>query len=562
MKTYFYLLDMADLEKRFYKTFSKRMQRKYAPPSLTPKQRKAQIKSIMEKKERPKLPTKTRKSKWTIKAENYFGEDRSKKAISIKTGIPQKALKEIVERGEGAYYSSGSRPGQTPSSWGIARMYAVLFGSPGARKADQDIIKKYNIPILEMKGSGVKEVKEITETKDYPRNYPKDALAVMKDMSFSKGKNVEVMGTMSIRSLLYASDFDCVEIVDKKSPTQIVKEYQQIIRNLLKRPKTYIGDIKCGEIQEWRVIDESAYFKGGVIYGYNRDKSFKKLQELYDTNVISKKELEDGQQLLVKDPSPEELRTILKILRFSVLRWKTKDILNGYLTLRTGEKYPLEKAIQDPALFKMDVIALMNDGMFQEFSMIYDLRVKGRRLNIHRVDTLQNLSRDIVFYSYAKNWFKVLKRLFSYFNYIFKYVSNGKVEAVEILEKLYEILNSDLGILYSITQDLQVLSFLIENEKDVPMNQIKEEVEGFVDRLANVYSVNAYLAQEPKILAKIHQIVSGRSNPENVNEDLLTLDEKVSAILSRATFQQINEKGLLKTIEEFIRGNRGSPLAK
>jgi len=553
---------MADLEKRFYKTFSKRMQRKYAPPSLTPKQRKAQIKSIMEKKERPKLPTKTRKSKWTIKAENYFGEDRSKKAISIKTGIPQKALKEIVERGEGAYYSSGSRPGQTPSSWGIARMYAVLFGSPGARKADQDIIKKYNIPILEMKGSGVKEVKEITETKDYPRNYPKDALAVMKDMSFSKGKNVEVMGTMSIRSLLYASDFDCVEIVDKKSPTQIVKEYQQIIRNLLKRPKTYIGDIKCGEIQEWRVIDESAYFKGGVIYGYNRDKSFKKLQELYDTNVISKKELEDGQQLLVKDPSPEELRTILKILRFSVLRWKTKDILNGYLTLRTGEKYPLEKAIQDPALFKMDVIALMNDGMFQEFSMIYDLRVKGRRLNIHRVDTLQNLSRDIVFYSYAKNWFKVLKRLFSYFNYIFKYVSNGKVEAVEILEKLYEILNSDLGILYSITQDLQVLSFLIENEKDVPMNQIKEEVEGFVDRLANVYSVNAYLAQEPKILAKIHQIVSGRSNPENVNEDLLTLDEKVSAILSRATFQQINEKGLLKTIEEFIRGNRGSPLAK
>jgi len=381
-------------------------------------------------------------------------------------------------------------------------------------------------------------------------------------MSFSKGKNVEVMGTMSIRSLLYASDFDCVEIVDKKSPTQIVKEYQQIIRNLLKRPKTYIGDIKCGEIQEWRVIDESAYFKGGVIYGYNRDKSFKKLQELYDTNVISKKELEDGQQLLVKDPSPEELRTILKILRFSVLRWKTKDILNGYLTLRTGEKYPLEKAIQDPALFKMDVIALMNDGMFQEFSMIYDLRVKGRRLNIHRVDTLQNLSRDIVFYSYAKNWFKVLKRLFSYFNYIFKYVSNGKVEAVEILEKLYEILNSDLGILYSITQDLQVLSFLIENEKDVPMNQIKEEVEGFVDRLANVYSVNAYLAQEPKILAKIHQIVSGRSNPENVNEDLLTLDEKVSAILSRATFQQINEKGLLKTIEEFIRGNRGSPLAK
>lgn len=547
---------MTDLEDAFQKRFSKRLQRKYAPPSLTPKQRKAQIKSIMEKKERPKLPKgKSKKSKWTVKAEEYFGEDRSKKAISKKTGIPVKALKEIVERGEGAYYSAGSRPGQTPSSWGIARLYAVLFGSKGARKADGDIVKKYNIPILKtpLKGKGVKEVKEITETKDYPRNYPKDALAIMSAMSFSKGKNVEVLGTMAIRSMLYASDYDCVEIVDRNTPKQIVTEYQQIIRNLLKKPKTYIGDIKCGDIQEWRVIDESAYFKNGVVYGYDREKSLKKLKELNDSKIITNQELKDGQQLLVKNPSPEELRTILKMLRFSILRWKPKDILNGYLTLRTGEKYPLEKAIQDPALFKMDVIALMNDGIFQEFSMIYDLRVKGRRLNIHRVDTQQNLSRDIVFYAYSRNWFKVLKRLFSYYNYRFKYVSNGKAQAVDIIEKLYEILNSDLGILYSITQDLQVLSFLIENEKNVPVAQIKDEVEGFVERLANVYSVNAYLAKEPKILAKIHQIVSGRSNPESINEDLLNLDEKVSAILSQATFQRIQEAGLLPVIEHFIR---------
>ena len=128
---------MSDLEKAFKERFSKRLQRKYAPPSLTPTQRKAQIKSIMEKKERPKLPKeKTRKSKWTVKAENFFGKNRSLTAISKKTKIPKKALQEIIDIGEGAYYSAGSRPGQTPSSWGYGRLYAVLFGSPGARKAD------------------------------------------------------------------------------------------------------------------------------------------------------------------------------------------------------------------------------------------------------------------------------------------------------------------------------------------------------------------------------------------------------------------------------------------
>ena len=96
------------LEERFKQKFSKRLQEKYAPPTLSPKQRKAQIKSILAKKDRPPLPKgKTRRSKWTIMAEKYFGEDRSKEAISKKTGIPVKALKEVVERGEGADCSAG-----------------------------------------------------------------------------------------------------------------------------------------------------------------------------------------------------------------------------------------------------------------------------------------------------------------------------------------------------------------------------------------------------------------------------------------------------------------------
>ena len=44
----------------------------------------------------------------------------------------------------GAYYSSGSRPNQTAESWGKARMYAYIFGSP-TRKVDYHITEKYKV---------------------------------------------------------------------------------------------------------------------------------------------------------------------------------------------------------------------------------------------------------------------------------------------------------------------------------------------------------------------------------------------------------------------------------
>ncbi len=53
-------------------------------------------------------------------------------------------------KGEGAFYSSGSRPNQTPQSWAYARVYSYLLGGP-ARKVDSDITKKYNVNFKSMK---------------------------------------------------------------------------------------------------------------------------------------------------------------------------------------------------------------------------------------------------------------------------------------------------------------------------------------------------------------------------------------------------------------------------
>lgn len=57
----------------------------------------------------------------------------------------KKGLELIKDKGEGAYFSSGSRPNQTPQSWGIGRYSSVLVGGP-SRKIDKKIVDKYDIP--------------------------------------------------------------------------------------------------------------------------------------------------------------------------------------------------------------------------------------------------------------------------------------------------------------------------------------------------------------------------------------------------------------------------------
>ena len=52
--------------------------------------------------------------------------------LSKATGCSIEALKKIVSKGEGAYFSSGSRPNQTAQSWGYARLGSAITSGKAA----------------------------------------------------------------------------------------------------------------------------------------------------------------------------------------------------------------------------------------------------------------------------------------------------------------------------------------------------------------------------------------------------------------------------------------------
>tara|TARA_R110002124_G_scaffold55296_1_gene156496 strand:+ start:80 stop:529 length:450 start_codon:yes stop_codon:yes gene_type:complete len=135
-----------------YKGETRNIPKRYLPDTLSKSERQKQIKSIFEGKERPKTKVKEKKSTWTTQFDKEYGEEldamkgkRSKSNIAKVTGIPLKAINEVYKKGEGAFYSSGSRPNQTASSWARGRIYAYIMGGEKVRKVDKDITEKYKV---------------------------------------------------------------------------------------------------------------------------------------------------------------------------------------------------------------------------------------------------------------------------------------------------------------------------------------------------------------------------------------------------------------------------------
>ena len=108
------------------------------------KQKKNLIKSRkMYKKgiyvDRPKLKSYPKKrSQWIVKFEKRYNRKITDKNFIDKNIISKKGQNKILSKGKGAYYSSGSRPNQTSSSWAYARLASVIMGGK-ARKVDNDI---------------------------------------------------------------------------------------------------------------------------------------------------------------------------------------------------------------------------------------------------------------------------------------------------------------------------------------------------------------------------------------------------------------------------------------
>lgn len=117
---------------------------RYLPKRLTKKDRAAQLKMLTKSRKmykqgkyytRKKVPSfQSKESDHVKKARKIYGVDSiaPSEELSLATGCSMDALQKIVAKGEGAYFSSGSRPNQTAHSWGYARLGSSLTAGKAA----------------------------------------------------------------------------------------------------------------------------------------------------------------------------------------------------------------------------------------------------------------------------------------------------------------------------------------------------------------------------------------------------------------------------------------------
>jgi hypothetical protein len=126
---------------------------RYVPTKITEKDKQKQVKMLIKSRKlykqhkyftRPKIASyKSKTSQHILNARKIYNIQHVKpgKELARKTGCTLAALNEIVRKGEGAFFSSGSRPNQSAASWGLARLASSLSGGKAAA-VDFNILDK------------------------------------------------------------------------------------------------------------------------------------------------------------------------------------------------------------------------------------------------------------------------------------------------------------------------------------------------------------------------------------------------------------------------------------
>lgn len=360
------------------------------------------------------------------------------------------------------------------------------------------------------------------QPKPYPYGYSQQVVNIIKKITFSKGDNsyFVINGSAGITSQMYYGDYDIMETVDEtvfkvkdltfnEYISLLVERFQNIIRRLLSMDLIYIGDIKCGEIPEWNV---------STVAG---------LTKLLDKKIITNEEY----KIAVKELKCD---TCHRSRRFGVIRWKPEEILKGYKILRDGRKYTIADGIKSSSgMTKLDIISYVH-SKFTELSVIYRFKYAEKEFAVSKKE-IKDLIYETGMLNYMEGkFFKVIKRMFSLAR-----IDNDETK----LAQLTTVLNSDLGRLYSVISDLNTILYILENVKSIPKKRLKNEIQEFRSRLANVYTLNHWMKLELYVLKAIYRLQFVKTR-KNLYEKLKEVDEILQAILNYYTLVFLLENSI------------------
>jgi hypothetical protein len=225
--------------------------------------------------------------------------------------------------------------------------------------------------------------------------YPKEIEDVFKTLTIN-GK-YQVIGSGSLEKIEYNSDYDLQEFINDKSNRRKANPLRE---NVLDKIYNYFKKkfIYCKKNPNYFITD----FKCGIG--------------------------EDGE----------------------ALRWEYKDIIKGI-----KDDITFQEALMQKSTIKIDMIVFI-EGIATEFSENYYFKI-GSTTNYYNEDIELGIEKSLNEYLYMKNYWKVLKRLFSL-------MLRNKTKNKTKLIKLIDFFNSDVGLMNKCKNEFDILLILLEQK--------------------------------------------------------------------------------------------------
>lgn len=286
--------------------------------------------------------------------------------------------------------------------------------------------------------------------------------------SFAVSGKIRLIGSNSLRSSRYGSDYDIETILTSPTIPKIARMLQEEFKKASKNPDIYITDFKAGN-------DPRLVYKGDYT-----DNSLKQ----YLKNPLVK----PAKKKAILASSGEDRIELVRDL--FILRWKPQDIERGFVKLIDGTQRTLEQALQDKTTTKIDLLTKVGDR-FAEISENYYIKV-GDKGNFSQVptkkETEESLEEDIHYYSKVDS-FKSLKRLFSLLQL------DGKKKNKEKLDNLVKFFNGNVGYMNKIKNELGILETLMTGDfRHPPFEDIRDNLQMIKEQIAEIYSIPVKLS--------------------------------------------------------------------
>ena len=207
------------------------------------------------------------------------------------------------------------------------------------------------------------------------------------------------------------------------------------------------------------------------------------------------------------------------------LKWSIDEVIQGH----KGD-YKFIDVLDKQSVIKVEIVAYL-DGEFIPFSDVFEFRIGNKGINQEKttIDTVPSLAREVKKYYDAKNYMKVLKRLF-----VISLTEKNK----KLSEKLINIFQSDIGYIYKIKSDLETIKEVLERYDDkLTIKRAKDCIQALKERLATqtMYTFK-------NTVYNFFNLACKKNTNTSINKNIDKIIEKIMYVVNNLLKKQIKKQ--------------------